>query len=741
MNDLHANNEHMKIADFTEKAYLDYAMYVILDRALPHIADGLKPVQRRIIYAMSELSLKHLAKFKKSARTIGDVLGKYHPHGDQACYEAMVIMAQPFNYRYPIVLGQGNWGSLEDPKSFAAMRYTEAKLSFYAEIFLKELGQGTVEWQPNFDGTLKEPTLLPARLPNILLNGTSGIAVGMSTDVPPHNCSEVIQACLHLIDNPQAESLELMNHIQGPDFPTGGELVNAKSELEHLYETGHGSLRLRCRYRVEDKDIIIDELPYQITSTKILKQLADQLSAKKLPPVTDIRDESDYKNPIRLVISLRSNRVDVQTLMSHLFASSDLETSLRVHLNVIGLNRKPQVMNLSELLTQWLTYRRLTIRKRCEHRLSIIEKRLHLLEGLLLVYLNLDEVIQIIRETDHPKDELIKRFDLSEEQAQAILEIRLRQLAKIQEIELKKEQSELLKEQKTLTAMLNSPKKLDNQMKKELNEDLERFGDDRRTQIIERKQAKSRDFTAQTSVEPISIIVSKNQWIRAAKGHDIDPSTLNYKAGDSFLSMSTGRSNQPIILLDEAGRAFSLKAAQLPSARTLGDPLSKFISQAKTISHVLMGQEKDNLIIASGEGYGFVTAIGSMVSKNKSGKALLSKKEASSVLYTRLAANSNECAVISQTGRLLIFPLSELPKLNKGKGNKLIHFADEGDALAHIIALPEQASLTLHTAKRKITLSNEKLSFYRGKRGRRGAKLPQGFRVIHRLETVSEKTE
>ena len=727
--------ETMNIAQFTEQAYLNYAMYVVLDRALPHIADGLKPVQRRIVYAMSELGLKHVAQFKKSARTIGDVIGKFHPHGDTACYEAMVMMAQPFHYRYPIVLGQGNWGSIEDPKSFAAMRYTEAKLAQYAQVFLEELNQGAVDWVPNFDGSLTEPRLMPARVPNILLNGAHGIAVGMATDIPPHNLNEVISACIHLIDHPEAPLTDLMQYVPGPDFPTGGELISRKEDIQSIYATGHGQLRLRAKYTNDQKLIVVDELPFQVTTSKVIKQIADLMLAKKLPGVVDVRDESDYEHPTRLVIEMKSSRQDTEEIMSHLFATCDLEVSIRVNLNVIDLDRKPKVMSLTQILTQWLAYRRDSIKQRTQHRLTQIDDRLHILTGLLTIFVHIDEVIALIRQEDDPKQALMTRFKLSERQAQAILDIRLRQLAKIQEIALKEEQQALLDEQNALQTLLADAKALDGQMKKELLHDQERFGNPRRTRCIERSPAKAQNIQPVISHDPISIILSKNLWIRQAKGHQIETSHLSFKSGDQLRSCTPGYADYPLILLDNNGRAYTMYAQQLPSARTQGDPLSKFIQppdQGK-ITQLLTGPVSQKIIVASPQGYGFQTTIESMTSKYKQGKALLTMNQPGDALTHPINPDHTLLAVFTQQNRLLVFPLGDLPVLSKGKGNKLISLDAEHDVVTHLITLNETDTLTLHTAKRHLSLTPDKLSFYHGKRGRKGGKIPQGFRLFQRI--------
>lgn len=629
--------ETLPLQTYTEKAYLDYSMYVILDRALPHLGDGLKPVQRRIVYAMSELGLSAASKHKKSARTVGDVLGKYHPHGDLACYEAMVLMAQPFSYRYPLVDGQGNWGSQDDPKSFAAMRYTESRLTPYAKVLLQELGQGTVDWQANFDGTLEEPVTLPARLPNVLLNGATGIAVGMATDIPPHNLREVVTACIHLLDHPTASLADLCKFIPAPDFPTEAEIITPAAEFLSLYEKGIGSFKMRARYELEEGDIVITALPYQVSGSKILEQIAQQMQAKKLPLVEDLRDESDHEQPVRLIIVPRSNRVDIEQLMSHLFASTDLEKSYRVNLNMIGLNGRPQVKDLRQILSEWLTYRRQTVTRRLQWRLDKVEKRLHLLAGLLIAFLNLDEVIRIIRSEDEPKPKLIKRFELSELQAEYILDTKLRQLARLEEMKIRGEQAELAKEREEILGLLSSDKKLTSLIRKELKEDAKLYGDERRSPLIEREAAQILDEAALTPAEPITVVLSKMGWIRAAKGHDIEPEALSYKQGDGFLAAAYGRSNQQLVLLDNTGRTYSLPANTLPSARGQGEPLTGKLSlpSGGRFINILLGKDSDVYLLSSAEGYGFICSFEAMQSRNKAGKVTLTAGDQVAILPPR----------------------------------------------------------------------------------------------------------
>ncbi len=742
-NESFENIETIALQDFTEKAYLDYSMYVILDRALPHIADGLKPVQRRIVYAMSELGLSNNAKFKKSARTVGDVLGKFHPHGDTACYEAMVHMAQPFAYRYPLVDGQGNWGSPDDPKSFAAMRYTESRLAPYSNSLLSELGQGTVEWCDNFDGTLQEPKLLPARLPNLLLNGVTGIAVGMSTDIPPHNLNEVASACIHLLDDPNADTGALMEHIKGPDFPTEAEIITPRSDIRNMYETGGGSLRARARYEMEQGQIIITALPYQVSGAKILEQIAAQMQAKKLPIVEDLRDESDHENPTRLVIAPRSNRVDVEQLMSHLFATTDLERTYRVNFNVIGLSGKPQVKNLRVLLTEWLVYRLDTVKKRLQYRLDKVNERLHILDGLLIAYLNIDEVIKIIREEDKPKQALMQRFSISDIQANSILEIKLRQLAKLEEIKIRAEQAELAKERDYLEKILNSKQRLRTLVKKEIIADAEAYGDARCSPIVSRQLAQALDERALIPNEAMTIVISEKGWVRAAKGHDIDPTSLTFRSGDEYLASAQGRSNSLVYFVDSNGRIYNLPVHGLPSARGQGEPLTGNLKPpvGAKFTHVLAGTN-EQVVLSSNAGYGFVSKIEDLYTKNKAGKALLTLPEGATVLSPTLYQSDDALvAIISQQGRLLIFPVNDVPKLNRGKGNKLLQIPSKDlmageDKVLGLCVVGEQQVIKIQAGKRHINLKLSDLDAYRGKRGQRGTKLPRGFQNPDSIEVV-----
>ncbi|MGB0846835.1 MAG: DNA topoisomerase IV subunit A [Thiolinea sp.] len=734
--------ETLPLQEYTEKAYLDYSMYVILDRALPHVGDGLKPVQRRIIYAMSELGLSAASKHKKSARTVGDVLGKFHPHGDSACYEAMVLMAQPFSYRYPLVDGQGNWGSQDDPKSFAAMRYTESRLTPYARVLLQELGQGTADWVPNFDGTLQEPSLLPARVPNVLLNGSTGIAVGMSTDIPPHNLCEVVDACVHLLDKPNAELNDLCGHIKGPDYPTAAEIITPPDDLQAMYEKGNGSLKMRARWELEDGDVVISALPYQVSGSKILEQIAQQMQAKKLPLVDDLRDESDHEQPIRLVISPRSNRVDIKQLMSHLFATTDLERSYRVNMNMIGLNGRPQVKNLRFLLVEWLTYRRQTVTRRLQWRLDKVEKRLHLLAGLLIAFLNIDEVIRIIRAEDEPKPVLMQTFDLTEIQADYILDTKLRQLARLEEMKIRGEQKDLEKERKKLVGLLGSDKKLTKLIRDELLEDKERYGDERRSPLKARQAAQALDESAMTPSEPVTVILSKMGWMRAAKGHEIDPAGLSYKQGDEYQASARGRSNQQVVVLDTTGRTYSLLAHSLPSARGQGEPLTGRLSPpAQSAFHsVILGREDEHYVMYSSYGYGFVCSLADMYSKVKAGKVLLNTGKAQVMAPCKIHdLKTDRLALVSSSGHLLVLPLSELPVLSKGKGNKLlgmppVQLKDGTEALVAAAVVPQGSTLLVHAGKRYKAMKPAELDDYQGERGKRGRILPRGYQHVSHLE-------
>jgi len=737
--------ERQPLHHFTEKAYLDYSMYVILDRALPHLGDGLKPVQRRIIYAMSELGLRSTAKFKKSARTIGDVLGKFHPHGDSACYEAMVHMAQSFSFRYPLVDGQGNWGSTDDPKSFAAMRYTEAKLAKFAQVLLAEVDQGTVDWVPNFDGTLEEPKILPARLPVVLLNGAQGIAVGMATDIPPHNLNEVAEACIHLLDNPGADFDEICDIVKGPDYPTDAEIISSKAEIREMYRKGNGSVRMRAKYEKEDSDIIITALPYQTSGNKILEQIAAQMTAKKLPMVEDLRDESDHENPIRLVITPKSNRVDAEGLMAHLFATTDLEKSFRVNLNMIGIDGRPKVRDLRTILVDWLSFRIETVRKRLQYRLDKVLKRLHILDGLLIAYLNIDEVIHIIRTEDEPKPVLMKRFSLSDEQAEAILEIKLRHLAKLEEMKIRGEQDELAAERDQLEKILGSERRLKTLVKKEIQADAKEFGDDRRSPIITREAAQALDPSALLPSEPITVILSEKGWVRAGKGHDLDVNSLNFKSGDKFLAAAKAKTNQNIIFIDSTGRSYSLPGHGFPSVRGHGEPLSGRLKPAggSSFCGVIAGDDNDTYLLSSNAGFGFVAKYSDLYTKNKAGKAAITVTKGARVQQPlRVNDPENEwLAVATNTGYLLVFSIAELPLLPKGKGVKLINitsakFESGEEYVQSMVVLGLESRLVLNAGKKTKVLKGKELDHYLNERGKRGLKLPRGFQ---NLEFLSEE--
>nr|WP_300305979.1 DNA topoisomerase IV subunit A [Halomonas sp.] len=736
--------ERLSLREYTEKAYLDYSMYVILDRALPHIGDGMKPVQRRIVYAMRELSLTANAKYKKSARTVGDVLGKFHPHGDSACYEAMVLMAQPFSYRYPLVDGQGNWGSPDDPKSFAAMRYTEARLSRFSEVLLSELGQGTVDWTPNFDGTMNEPVVLPARLPHVLLNGGMGIAVGMTTDIPPHNVHEVVEATCQVLRNPGVTTADLMKHLPAPDFPTEAEIITPRADLRKIYEAGRGSVKLRARYMLEDGNVVITALPYQVSGAKVLEQIAAQMQAKKLPMVADLRDESTHEDPTRLIIEPRSNRIDIEALMAHLFATTDLEKNIRVNLNVIGLDGRPRVMPLPELLGEWLDFRRTTVRRRLEHRLGKVMDRLHILAGLLIAYLNIDEVIRIIREEDEPKSALMATFGLSDRQAEAILELRLRHLAKLEEMKIRTEQDELEEERKHLEKLLGDAGAMTDLIEEELRKAGEEYGDARRSPIVEREEAKALSEVELVGADPVTVVLSEKGWIRAAKGHDIDPEGLSYKAGDKFHLAARGKTNQPLVLLDDTGRAYTLPAHQLPSARGQGEPVTGKVNvvAGAHMAGVMLAPPDTRYLLASDGGYGFVAKLDELTGKNRSGKSVLSLPNGCNVLAPVEVPGGEEglsVAAVSNEGRLLLFPLEQLPEMAKGKGNKMIDIpgaraARREEFVRDLVVLAPGDALVVHSGKRKLTLKGEELDYYRGDRGRRGSKLPRGLQKVDRLE-------
>ncbi len=736
-------NETQPLHEFTERAYLDYSMYVILDRALPHIGDGLKPVQRRIIYAMSELGLSAAAKFKKSARTVGDVIGKFHPHGDSACYEAMVLMAQDFSYRYPVIDGQGNWGSMDDPKSFAAMRYTESRLKPYSQALLAELGQGTADWIPNFDGTLKEPKLLPARLPNILLNGATGIAVGMATDIPPHNLGEVAGACIRLLERPRSTIEDLFEHVKGPDFPTEAEIITPAHEIQEIYRTGTGSVKLRARWEKESGNVIVTALPYQTSGNKILEQVAAQMQAKKLPMLEDLRDESDHENPTRLVFIPRSNRVNLAELMSHLFATTDLERSYRVNLNMIGINGRPRVKDLKTILQEWLEYRTETVRRRLQHRLEQVEQRLHVLEGLMVAYLNIDEVIRIVREEDDPKRELMRRFGLSDAQAEAILDIRLRRLAKLEEIKIRRELDELQEERESLQQVLGSAARLKNQVKEEIRADMEKFGDARRSPLEQREEARAMDETQLMPTEPVTVILSEKGWVRAAKGHDIDPETLTYRAGDAFMQAAMGRSNQLAVFLDTTGRCYSIPSHILPSARSHGEPVSAWVTPPDGAAFIgaMLGEGDDLYFLATDAGYGFVARLGDLYVKAKAGKAVLNVPESALILPPVPVTDHRQdlVAAVSSEGRLLVTGLAEFPQLARGKGVKVMQvpparLKNREEYLVALTVFGKKDKLRLVSGKRHLTLKTKDWNHYHGERGRRGNVLPRGYRQVSTIK-------
>ncbi|AJC64893.1 DNA topoisomerase IV subunit A [Dickeya zeae] len=738
----HDGAERLALHTFTENAYLNYSMYVIMDRALPFIGDGLKPVQRRIVYAMSELGLSASAKFKKSARTVGDVLGKYHPHGDGACYEAMVLMAQPFSYRYPLVDGQGNWGAPDDPKSFAAMRYTESRLSKYAEVLLGELGQGTVDYVPNFDGTLQEPKMLPARLPNILLNGTTGIAVGMATDIPPHNVREVAAAAIVLIDEPETPLEALLRYVQGPDFPTEAEIITPRDEIRKMYESGRGSVRMRAVWKKEDGSVVITALPHQVSGARVLEQIASQMRAKKLPMIDDLRDESDHENPTRLVLVPRSNRIDLDQVMNHLFATTDLEKSYRINMNMIGLDGRPAVKGLREILTEWLAFRRDTVRRRLNFRLDKVLKRLHILEGLLIAFLNIDEVIHIIRNEDEPKPVLMAKFGLSDTQAEAILELKLRHLAKLEEMKIRGEQDDLAKERDQIQALLASERKMNTLLKKEIQEDAKAYGDDRRSPLHERGEAKAMSEHDLSPSEPVTIVLSEMGWVRSAKGHDIDPSGLSYKAGDAYRAAARGKSNQPVVFMDSTGRSYALDPLTLPSARGQGEPLTGKLTlpPGASIERVLMASDNQRLLLASDAGYGFICTFADLVARNRVGKAVITLPDNARVLPPlELQRDDDLLLTITAAGRMLLFPVADLPALSKGKGNKIVsipaaQLASGDDRILWLMAIAPQSSVTLYAGKRKYSLRPEELQKYQASRGCKGTSLPRGLQRVERIE-------
>lgn len=739
------SEEQIPLQDFVEQAYLNYSMYVILDRALPNIGDGLKPVQRRIIYAMSELGLKSVAKYKKSARTVGDVIGKFHPHGDTACYESMVLMAQSFTYRYPLINGQGNWGSIDDPKSFAAMRYTESKLTFYAETLLSELGQGTVAWHANFDGTLQEPELLPARLPNILLNGSTGIAVGMSTDIPPHNLREVAQACVRLLNAPNSTIAEICEDIKAPDFPTHAELITPEKDILEIYKTGGGSLKMRAVWGKEDNQIVITALPYQSSARNVLTQIDTQMQTKKLPMLDDYRDESDHENPVRIVLVLKSNRSNADDLMSHLFATTDMERSYRVNMNIIGLDGRPRVMDLKSILTEWLVFRVATVSKRLQHRLDEILKRIHVMQGLMIAYLNINEIIQVIQQADDPKVVLMQRFELSDQQTEAILELKLRRLARLEEIKIDRELKTLEEERGKLQQLLDSKKRLRTLVGKEIEADAKAFGDSRKCPLVERSAAQAMDDKKLLQVEDVTVVLSAKGWVRAAKGHDIDPCSLGYREGDSFKCSASGYSNQGTVFIDSSGRCYTLLAHTLPSARSYGEPLSSKINPPDGVSFesVLLGKEQDVYFVSSDAGYGFVVELGSMITKNKRGKALVNLSVGAEIIppVAIKSYDSDLLAAVSSTGRLLVIRLNELPMLSKGKGLKIMHIRPgkldvQGEKMIAVTVLSGNVSLLIQSGQRSMKLKSTDVKNYFGQRGSRGSFLPRGFRNVSAVGVV-----
>lgn len=731
---VHHATENRSVAEFTEQAYLNYAMYVIMDRALPHISDGLKPVQRRIVFAMSELGLKHSGKPKKSARTVGDVLGKYHPHGDSACYEAMVLMAQPFSYRYPFIEGQGNWGSPDDPKSFAAMRYTEAKLSLYSEVLLSELGQGTCDWQDNFDGSMKEPVNLPARVPNILLNGTTGIAVGMATDIPPHNLREVIKGTIALIRNPNLSDEKVAEYIPAPDLPTKAEIITAPEELLKLQTTGRGSYRMRAVYKIEKNEIVITDLPYQVSGSKVITQIADQMQAKKLPLVSDLRDESDHQNPTRLVIVLRSNRIDAEAVMSHLFATTDLESSYRVNMNMIGADGRPQVKSIRRILLEWIEIRKNTVTRRLQYHLNKIEKRLHILVGLIIAYLNIDEVIRIIREEDQPKPVLMSHFNIDEIQAEAILELKLRHLARLEEMEMRREQDELEARAAIIREQLANPESLKALIINELKEDAKKFGDDRRSPIVRRAEALAINEQDMLPADPVTVVLSEAGWIRSAKGHEVDAENLNFRAGDQYLSHAQGKSNQRVYVLDDTGRSYALAINTLPSARGLGEPLSSKLAPASGVGfiQVFIAEDEAEILALSSKGYGFKTQAKQLDTNAKAGKSFLTVPEDGKAMPLQAIEQATHVALLSSAGRMLVVDLSELPSLNKGKGNKLIQL-EAKDQIVSMTMLNLDEIIQVVAGQQQLKLKGDDLQKYIGKRGTKGQLLPRGYQKANRL--------
>jgi len=738
--------ESISLKKYAEESYLNYAMYVILDRALPNIGDGLKPVQRRILYAMSELGLDAGSKYKKSARTVGDVIGKFHPHGDSAAYEAMVLMAQNFSFKYPFVDGQGNWGSQDDPKSFAAMRYTESKLTKFANLLIDELKSGTVDWQPNFDGSLLEPVIFPAKLPSILLNGTSGIAVGMATDIPSHNINEIIDATVFLLDNPRSELSELLEIIKGPDFSNNAPIIASEEELLEIYSTGRGGFKIQAQWAQEKNDIIINALPYQASGSKILEQIADQMLKKKIPMVVDLADEGDHEEPVRLVITLKSNRVNAEDVMNHLFASTDLQKNYRANMNLISLAGGPRVFDLLSLLKEWITFRKNTVIRRLEHRLDQVNDRLHILEGLLAVYLNIDEVIKIIRESDEPKKEIIREFKLTDIQANAILEIKLRQLAKLEQIKLEEERSKLSDEQKEIETILSSKARLKTLIKKELLEIKENFGEERKSPIKSASNAKVFSEEETLVTEPITVVLSEAGWIRSGKGHEIDPSSLSYRGEDKLQDYARGKSNQTAVFIDSSGKVFSIASHSLPSARGMGEPISGRVNAESGVNFIsaLIGEPDDKFIFTNTAGYGYISEFSNTISNKKTGKAFMKIPEGASLIKSqKLREDHQYIAAVSSIGKLLIFRLDELPILPKGKGNKIINiptakFKSKEEKMLDIQLLAEDSNLVVHYGTKTRSLPFKDWQHYISSRAKRGNILAGHLK---RVESISEEVK
>jgi len=756
---MNKNLSSISLKEYAEESYLNYSMYVILDRALPHIGDGMKPVQRRILYAMSELGLNASSKYKKSARTVGDVIGKFHPHGDSAAYEAMVLMAQNFSFRYPLVDGQGNWGTQDDPKSFAAMRYTESKLTGFADLLLSELKLGTVDWQPNFDGSLLEPTILPAKIPSILLNGTTGIAVGMATDIPSHNINEVLDACIHVLDNPKSATKDLLKFIKGPDFSNLAPIIVSAEELVEIYETGRGGFKIRAHWDSEGNDIVVRALPHQASGSKILEQIADQMQKKKLPMIVDLRDEGDHKEPVRLVISLKSNRIDPTEVMNHLFATTDLQKNYRANMNLISLKGSPRVFALKDLISEWLKFRQQTVMRKLEHRLDQVHDRIHILEGLLIVYLDLDKVIHIIRNSDDPKKELMKAFKISEIQTNAILEIRLRQLAKLEQIKLEEEKDGLEAERSELEKIIKSKARLKTYIKNELKEIKENFGDERSSPIESTSEAKAFSEEEVVTSEAVTIILSKAGWIRSAKGHDIDPRTLTYRGDDTLQHFAQGRNNQTAVFFDSGGKAFSLPAHSLPSARGMGEPLTGRVvaESGVTFEGVAIGSEESQILISNSAGFGFISNLANAISNQKKGKQFMKTPDGASVI-SPVAINENHKFVAATfssqdnkgkvSNKMLIFPIDELPVLPKGKGNKLISistksFKEKSEFMMDVCCLAEDSKLHIHHEGKTggKTWALKDLEEYISSRAKRGRVLPTGYNGRIMLEEIIRSSE